>query len=34
MFSVEYNYSIPGVLKNMIDWASRPTNRSQGIEPG
>jgi chromate reductase len=24
----EFNYSIPGALKNAIDWASRPTGRS------
>jgi len=24
----EYNYGVPGVLQNAIDWASRPSNNS------
>jgi len=39
----EYNYSVPGVLKNAIDWASRPYGESawdgkpaaiMGVSPG
>ena len=28
IFTPEYCYSIPGVLKNALDWASRPERRS------
>jgi chromate reductase, NAD(P)H dehydrogenase (quinone) len=29
----EYNYSIPGVLKNAIDWASRPPDQAFDGKP-
>lgn len=28
----EYNYGIPGVLKNAIDWASRPTGGQRRLD--
>ncbi len=29
----EYNYSVPGVLKNAIDWASRPPDQPFDAKP-
>jgi chromate reductase len=33
MVTPEYNYSVPGVLKNAIDWASRPPNQPFAGKP-
>ena len=32
-FTPEYNYSYPGLLKNLLDWLSRPANPSDPTSP-
>ncbi len=33
IFTPEYNYSYPGVLKNLLDWLSRPVDPSDRKSP-
>ena len=33
IFTPEYNYSYPGVLKNLLDWLSRPVNPQDRKSP-